>query len=72
MKRKQLTPEASPIELLTIPEAASALRVSTRTVFRLIRLGRLRPVRIGGRTFTTHEDLRRLIAQSRRQQPQQR
>lgn len=40
-------PAASPHALLTIPEVAERMRVSTRTVFRWIASGTLRSVQIG-------------------------
>jgi excisionase family DNA binding protein len=35
--------------LLTVPEVAAALRVDASTVYRAVRLGTLRAVRLGGR-----------------------
>jgi excisionase family DNA binding protein len=35
--------------LVTMPEAARLLAVSTRTIQNFVRLGKLRPVKIGGR-----------------------
>lgn len=37
-------------EFLTLPEVAARLRVSRRTVERLIRAGRLRAVKVGAQT----------------------
>jgi excisionase family DNA binding protein len=48
--------------LLTIDEAAAALRLSSRTVKRLVARGELRPVRIGARTLFTERELRAYIA----------
>jgi len=46
-------------DLLTIPEAAEALRCSERTIHRLIEHGHLRPVRLKGRRtrFIERRDL---------------
>ena len=43
--------------LLTLNEAADALRVSVRTVQRLIASGQIRPVHIGRRTLVTEKEL---------------
>lgn len=48
--------------LLTLDEAAEQLRVSRRTVERLIRARHLNPVRIGGRTLIRRCDLEAYIA----------
>lgn len=51
-------------ELLSMPEAASALGCSADTVRRLIRQGRLASVRLGRSVRIPREDLLRLITQS--------
>ena len=43
-------------KLLTLPEAAEALRISVRTVQRLIASGQLRPIHIGRRTLITEQE----------------
>jgi excisionase family DNA binding protein len=43
--------------LLTLNEAADVLRVSVRTVQRLIASGQIRPVHIGRRTLVTEKEL---------------
>jgi excisionase family DNA binding protein len=43
--------------LLTIPEVADQLRVSTRTVYRLISVGRIPVVAIGHRRMVRRTDL---------------
>jgi excisionase family DNA binding protein len=43
--------------LLTLNEAADALRVSVRTVQRLIASGQIRPLHIGRRTLVTEKEL---------------
>lgn len=52
----------SVIDLLTLDEVADLLRVSTRTVRRLIADGHLRPVRIGRRTLVTRRELEAWVA----------
>jgi excisionase family DNA binding protein len=53
-------------ELLTIPEVADRLRVSRRTVERLIATGRLRAIAVGRRRLVTDRELEMYIARSRR------
>lgn len=48
--------------VFTVPEAAERLRVSPRTVRRLIASGELRPVRIGRRTVLTERELEAFLA----------
>ena len=48
--------------LLTLDEAAMALRVSVRTVQRLIASGQVRPVRIGRRTLVTETEVETYLA----------
>lgn len=48
--------------LLTVPETAERLRVSRRTVERLIDAGRIRPVRIGRRVLVTERELAVYVA----------
>jgi len=57
---------ALPIQLLTLHEAAETLRLSPRTLQRLIRIGELPVIRIGGRTLVRPDDLDALIVRSRR------
>lgn len=52
--------------LLTLPEAAALLRVSRRTVERLIALGRIRPVRIGRRVLVSGRELDAHVAAASR------
>lgn len=49
-------------KLLTLTEAADALRVSVRTVQRLIASGELRPTRIGRRTLVTEREIELFLA----------
>lgn len=50
------------VSLLTLPEVCEALRLSRRTVYRLIAAGRLRPTRIGGRVLVKESEVRAFIA----------
>lgn len=52
-------------ELRTLAEAAARLRVSRRTVERLIAAGRIRPIHIGRRTLVTDRELEAFVAASR-------
>jgi excisionase family DNA binding protein len=52
-------------ELLTLDEAADRLRISRRTVERLIAAGRIRTVNIGRRRFVTERELEAFVAASR-------
>jgi excisionase family DNA binding protein len=66
MKRKQKSRRRRPpIELLTLAEAAETLRISPRTLQRLIGTG-LPTVRIGRRTLIRLDDLQRLVTRSLR------
>jgi excisionase family DNA binding protein len=49
-------------ELLTLDEVAAALRVSRRTVERLVAAGRLRPVHVGRRPLITAVELEAYVA----------
>jgi excisionase family DNA binding protein len=49
-------------DLLTLDEAAARLRVSRRTVQRLIAEGRIRPVRIRRRVLVTPRELEAYLA----------
>lgn len=53
-------------ELLTLDEVADKLRVSRRTVERLIAAGRIRPTRIGARTLITERELEAYVAAASR------
>ena len=48
--------------LLTLDETADSLRVSVRTVQRLIAAGQLRPIRIGRRTLITEGEIRTYLS----------
>jgi excisionase family DNA binding protein len=47
--------------LLTIPEAAAALRISERSFFRLMAEGHIHAVKIGGRTLIKATEIERFI-----------
>ena len=53
-------------ELLTLDEVAERLRVSRRTVERLIQSGRIRPTRVGARTLVTDKELEAYVAAASR------
>lgn len=53
-------------ELLTLDEAAEKLRVSRRTVERLIASGQIRPTRIGARTLVSDRELEAYVAAASR------
>ena len=53
---------SDPVVLLTLAEVAERLRVSRRTVERLITAGRIRPVRIGRRVLVTERELGAFVA----------
>ena len=48
--------------LLTVAEVASAMRVSTMTVYRLIKAGDLRAVRVGKSFRLTEDDVDQYLA----------
>lgn len=49
-------------KLLTIDEAAAVLRVSVRTLHRLVASGQLRPTKIGRRTLFTEKEVESYLA----------
>ena len=51
-----------PSLLLTVGEAASSLRVSTRTVVRLVKRGELKSIRIGRRVLLPRDSLKEFAA----------
>jgi excisionase family DNA binding protein len=58
--REELSLDEVPLyQCLTVNEVAEALRVSTKTVQRLISAGHLKPLRIGRRVLVTQEELLR-------------
>ena len=55
-------------KLLTIKEAASALRKSYNTVFRYVKLGFIKALRIGGQWRITEEELERFKLEGNRKE----
>ena len=53
---------SDPVVLLTLAEVAERLRLSRRTVERLVKAGRIRPVRIGRRVLVTERELAAFVA----------
>lgn len=49
-------------DLLTLDEVASWLRVSVRTVQRLIASGQIRPIHIGRRTLVTSKEVEAYVS----------
>lgn len=52
-------------DLLTVDEAAEALRVSRATLYRLIAREEIEVVKIAGRTLIDRDEVRRLVDESR-------
>jgi len=61
MTRDHLTSDAPPALLWTVRESAQELRLSERTVFRLIRDGTLPAVRVGRALRLDPRDLARFV-----------
>jgi excisionase family DNA binding protein len=59
-------PEAAMTQLLTLTEAAERLRISRRTLERLVRAGRIRVVPIGSRRLVTERELEAFVAAQQR------
>lgn len=53
---------SDPIELLTLGQTLQRIPVSRRTLFREIKAGRLRVVKIRGRTFVTSREIEAYLA----------
>lgn len=53
-------------KLLTVPEAATAMRVGRTTVYSLLKLGELRSVKVASRRFVTATEVARFIAEHER------
>jgi len=67
-KRAQLAPPAVPISedgILTAEEVAARLRVDKSTVYRLIRAGELRAVKVGRRSLVRGSALDRFVVEHR-------
>jgi excisionase family DNA binding protein len=50
-----------PISLLTVAEVATVIRVSRMTVYRLIRRGQLKAIRVGRNYRVREDDLQRYL-----------
>lgn len=48
-------------ELLTVPEAAERMRVSTNTIYRLLAAAEIRRLKVGSRTLIARSDLHRYL-----------
>jgi excisionase family DNA binding protein len=60
-----VTPEVALRPLLTKTEAAALLRVSSRTLERLVARNELEPVRLGGRPRFRYSDVEALVGPKR-------
>jgi excisionase family DNA binding protein len=49
-------------ELLTVPEACRALRVSQRTLYNILKSGTLKAKKIGRRTYILRSETMRFVA----------
>lgn len=56
--------EGSGIRLLTVAEVAGVMRVSRMTVYRLIRRGQLKAIRVGRNYRVREEDLKAYLESS--------
>jgi excisionase family DNA binding protein len=56
--------DAPNTQLFSVAETAGKLRISRAMVFKLVRQGKLRPVRIGTRTLFAGSELERFIAEA--------
>jgi excisionase family DNA binding protein len=52
-------------KLMTVQDLMDTLRISRPTLYRMLKSGRLRPVRIGKRTLFDPADIRELIEQAK-------
>lgn len=52
--------------LLTVPEAAKAMRCGKTTVYSLFKLGELKSVKVANRRFVTAAEVERFIAEHER------
>jgi excisionase family DNA binding protein len=53
------------LQVLTLMEVASLLRVSPHTVRKWVRSGRLRPIRLCRRLLFTPDDIARLLSEAK-------
>jgi excisionase family DNA binding protein len=59
-------PRACPQRAWSFPDAARALGVSTGTLYRLRKAGRLRVTKLGGRTLVLESEIDRVLAEETR------
>ncbi len=52
-------------KLLSVNETMSILNISRQTIYRLIKQGKLLPIKIGRKTLFKEEDLKKFIEESR-------
>jgi excisionase family DNA binding protein len=62
MRRGEKGAELEPLAL-SVAEAARVLRVSRTTVYRLAWCGKIRVVKVGGRTIVPMSEIRRLLGE---------
>jgi excisionase family DNA binding protein len=55
--------------LHSVREAAQLLGIGRTLLYELTRSGRVRPVKVGGRTLFTHEELERFVREQSAAQP---
>jgi excisionase family DNA binding protein len=55
--------QPNPSPYFTIPETARYLRISERTVFNLLRIGKLKAIKLGRRTLVPFASIQALVAQ---------
>lgn len=61
----QAQPRVAPSnQLLTIPEALKALRIGKSSFYKLTAKGRIRTLRLGGRTLVPEREIDRLIREA--------
>lgn len=59
-----MTIPPTPPLLYTVPQAGQRLGVSESSIWRLLRLGRLRPTCVLGRTMISEGELQRLVTEA--------
>lgn len=52
-----------PTALLTVPEAAVELRIGRTHLYKFIKQGRIRPVKLSGRTLIPYREIERFVAE---------
>ncbi len=61
MDPKELPRFSTSIRILTIPEAIEILRIGKSSFYKLAAEGRIRTLRLGGRTLVPEREIERLI-----------